>query len=60
MSTLLAKIKIHPGKENTFEAVMQTMYQATHSTEDQVIRYEYWRGADPQTYYTLLKYLWAC
>jgi quinol monooxygenase YgiN len=56
MSTLLAKIKIHPGKENTFEAVMQTMYQATHSTEDQVIRYEYWRGCEPGFYYCLLSF----
>ncbi len=56
MSTILAKIQIHPGKETTFEAVMRAMYQATHSTEQQVIRYEYWRGREPGFYYCLLSF----
>jgi len=56
MSTFLAKIKIHPGKETEFEAVMETMYRETHGSEHAVQRYEYWRGRVPGFYYCLLSY----
>lgn len=56
MCTFLAKIQIHPGKETTFESVMRAMYKATHDTEQQVIRYEYWRGRQPGFYYCLLSF----
>jgi quinol monooxygenase YgiN len=56
MSTLLAKIKIHPGKETVFEEVMAYMYKATHGTEEGVLRYEYWRGTEPGFYYCLLSF----
>lgn len=56
MSTLLAKIHIHPGKESTFEDVMAYMYEQTHDTEEGVLRYEYWRGREPGFYYCLLSF----
>lgn len=56
MSTFLAKIQIHPGKEQEFEAVMEAMYRATHGTEKAVLRYEYWRGRDSGFYYCLLSF----
>lgn len=56
MSTLLAKIQIHPGKESTFEDVMAYMYKQTHTTEEGVLRYEYWRGREPGFYYCLLSF----
>jgi quinol monooxygenase YgiN len=56
MCTLLAKIQIHTGKETEFESVMAFMYEQTHSTEDQVQRYEYWRGREPGFYYCLLSF----
>ncbi|MEP5765561.1 MAG: antibiotic biosynthesis monooxygenase [Halieaceae bacterium] len=56
MSTLLAKIQIHPGKEADFEAVMAYMYTATHESEKDVLRYEYWRGQAPGFYYCLLSF----
>jgi len=56
MSTLLAKIQIHPGKESEFEDVMVYMYRQTHDIEDGVLRYEYWRGSTPGFYYCLLSF----
>lgn len=57
MSTLLAKIQVHPGKEETFEEVMAFMYAQTHGTESGVVRYEYWRGREPGFYYCLLSFV---
>ena len=56
MSTLLAKIRIHPGREAEFEEVMAYMYRQTHDTEEGVLRYEYWRGHEPGRYYCLLSF----
>ena len=56
MSSLLAKIQIHPGKEVEFEDVMAYMYDTTHNTEEGVLRYEYWRGREPGFYYCLLSF----
>lgn len=57
MSTLLARIRVHPGKEAVFEDVMAYMYAQTHGTEKGVLRYEYWRGREPGFYYCLLSFL---
>lgn len=56
MATLLAHITVRPGAEADFEAVARTLYEGTHSTETGVRHYEYWRGAEPRTYYTLLSF----
>ena len=56
MSSLLAKIQIHPGKETEFEDVMAYMYKQTHDTEEGVLRYEYWRGRESGFYYCLLSF----
>ena len=56
MATLLAHITVRPGSEAEFEAVARTLYERTHATETAVTYYEYWRGADPRTYYTLLSF----
>lgn len=56
MSSLLAKIQIHPGKEAEFEDVMAYMYRQTHGSEEGVLRYEYWRGQGPGFYYCLLSF----
>lgn len=53
MATLLAHIKIRPGKEALFEEVARSMYESTHAHEKGVRRYEYWRGEAEGTYYTL-------
>jgi quinol monooxygenase YgiN len=56
MATLLCHIEINPGKEPEFEAVMKEMYRRTHAEEPNCIRYEYYRGAQPNTYYSLLSF----
>ncbi len=56
MATLLAHITVKPGSEQQFEEIARTLYERTHADERDVRRYEYWRGADPRTYYTLLSF----
>ena len=56
MSTILAKIQIHPGKEAEFEEVMAYMYDQTHGHEEGILRYEYWRGREANHYYCLLSF----
>ena len=56
MATLLAHITVRPGSETEFEAMARTLYERTHAAESAVRYYEYWRGADPRTYYTLLSF----
>lgn len=56
MSTLLAHITIREGHEAAFESIIRRLYEATHRLEDTVIRYEYWRGEKPRSYYCLLAY----
>jgi len=53
MATILAHITVRPGDEARFEALARDMWAATHAEEPGVRRYEYWRGAEPGTYYTL-------
>ncbi|BAN01182.1 putative quinol monooxygenase [Ilumatobacter coccineus] len=56
MATLLAHITIKPGKEEEWEAICRRLWAATHAEEPAMRRYEYWRGAEPRTYYTLLSF----
>ena len=56
MATLLAHITVRPGAEREFEDIARTLYERTHAVEDGVRHYEYWRGAAPRTYYTLLAF----
>ncbi len=56
MATILAHITVRPESEADFEALARTLYERTHATESGVRHYEYWRGAAPRTYYTLLSF----
>ena len=56
MATLLAHIHIKPGKEEKWEAIMHDMVRQTFGTEEGVIRYEYWKGQEPLSYYCLLSF----
>lgn len=56
MATILAHIRVKPGAEKTFEAIAARLYDATHKNESAVRQYEYWRGAEPRTYYTVLSF----
>ena len=56
MTTLLAHIRIKPGKEQKWEAIMHDMVAQTFATETGVIRYEYWKGQTENFYYCLLSF----
>ena len=56
MATILAHITVKPGSEARFEEIAHDLFDATHATEKSVLRYEYWRGEQPRTYYTLLSF----
>ena len=56
MATLIAHIRVHPGAAERFEQLARELYEASHSLEEGVIRYEYWRGEEPLTYYTLMSF----
>jgi quinol monooxygenase YgiN len=56
MATILAHIRVHPGMADRFEEIAKTLYRATHELEPNVRRYEYWRGADEHTYYSLISF----
>lgn len=56
MATLLAHITVKPGSEARFEDIACELYERTHALETGVLRYEYWRGSNPRTYYTLLSF----
>ena len=56
MATILAHITVKEGSEARFEQLARDLYHGTHTTETGVRRYEYWRGAEPRTYYTLLSF----
>lgn len=56
MATILARITVEPGTEADFEAIARQLYGASHGSEPGLRRYEYWRGRDERTYYTLLAF----
>jgi quinol monooxygenase YgiN len=56
MATLLAHITVRSGAEADFEAIARALYERTHADERGVLRYEYWRGSEPRSYYTLLAF----
>ena len=56
MATILAHIRIKPGKEAQFEQVEGALWRATHANEQHVRRYEFFRGAEERLYYGLLSF----
>jgi quinol monooxygenase YgiN len=56
MATVLAHITVRPGMEARFEDVAAQLHAATHAAESKVRRYEYFRGAAPGSYYSLLAF----
>jgi quinol monooxygenase YgiN len=56
MATLLVHIRVRAGSEERFEQLARSLYRASHRDEADVRRYEYLRGEEPGTYYTLLSF----
>ena len=56
MATILAHIRVQPGRAAEFEKVARALYKGTHENEKRFHHYEYWRGAEPGLYYCLLAF----
>lgn len=56
MATILAHLKVRSGAEAQFEEIARDLFRDTHALETGVLRYEYWRGSEPGTYYTMLSF----
>jgi quinol monooxygenase YgiN len=56
VATILAHITVKPGQETEFEGIAQTLFRSSHDQEAGLLRYEYWRGQDVGSYYTLLSF----
>jgi quinol monooxygenase YgiN len=46
-------MRIRAGKAPAFEALARGLYAASTGHEPGMIRYEYWRGREPDSYYCL-------
>ena len=53
---MLAHITVKPGTEERWEALCRRLYDGTHASEPQMLRYEYWRGQEPRSYYCSLAF----
>lgn len=56
MATILAHIVLKEGQEAAFEKTARSLVEDTMKLEPNCVRYEYWRGAEPRHYYTLLAF----
>ncbi|MDA1075795.1 MAG: antibiotic biosynthesis monooxygenase [Proteobacteria bacterium] len=56
MTTLLAHITVKPGFEAQWETAIAGLVEKTMANETEVIRYEYWKGQAPRTWYALLSF----
>ena len=56
MATILAHIRVRPGRETEFENLARELFHSSHALEDALLRYEYWRGQEAGCYYTLLSF----
>ncbi len=56
MATLLVRLLVKPGMEDRFEAMITDLVDQTLTHETSVIRYEYWKGQEPRSWYALLSF----
>jgi len=54
MATVIAHIRVVEGAEARFEEIARALYRTSHDSEPALRRYEYWRGSEPRSYYTLI------
>ena len=52
----IVAIAVKPGTEERWEAICRRLYAATHGSEPRMLRYEYWRGQAPRSYYCSLAF----
>lgn len=57
MATLLVHITVKDGREAAFENLSRHLYRLSHDLEPGLVRYEYWRGSRPRSYYAHLAFV---
>lgn len=57
VATLLAHITVKDGTESAFEKIARHLFVTSHEQELGLVRYEYWRGSKPRTYYAHLSFV---
>ena len=56
MPTLLVRMQVKAGKAARYEEILRELVKDTRANEPGCLRYEYWRGAEPNAYYCLLSF----
>ncbi|MCU0977275.1 MAG: antibiotic biosynthesis monooxygenase [Steroidobacteraceae bacterium] len=56
MPTLLVRMQVKAGKAARYEEILRELVKDTKANEPGCLRYEYWRGAEPNAYYCLLSF----
>ena len=56
MATILAHIRVEPGRERDFESIAGELFKESHEKDVGLRHYQYWRGADSGLYYCLLAF----
>lgn len=56
MASLIAHIRVKPGREADFEQTSRALFAASHAREPALRRYEYFRGQAQGAYYCLLAF----
>ena len=56
MPTLLVRMQVKPGKARRYEEILRELVKDTQANEPGCLRYEYWRGGEPNAYYCLLSF----
>jgi quinol monooxygenase YgiN len=56
MPTLLVRMQVKTGKAARYEEILRELVKDTQAHEPGCLRYEYWRGAEPDSYYCLLSF----
>jgi len=53
MATCLVHMRVKEGQAAAFEAIARSLHDASVGKEKGLLRYEYWRGQTPNSYYCL-------
>ncbi len=56
MTTLMVRLLVKPGMEARFESMITELVEQTLANETEVIRYEYWKGQAPRSWYAFLSF----
>ena len=56
MATIMAHIRVLPHAGGEFERLSRDLFEKSHGSEPDLLRYEYFKSQDPDKYYCLLAF----